>query len=156
MPFFTDLGLKISGEVINFNRNTNRNYLVKKKRSFAQLNKIIHNLITQEKKLFLSPIRVLREFFYACVFLTDDGLCAMQKLSEHEGLGKWYYKPINCWKYPLGISEGCLVLADKQHNPHFPCNRCQTVPAYEGLKEELAFMGNIIGQDILKEIETVA
>ena len=82
----------------------------------------------------------------------EDGSCALQKFGEAQGRHKWYYKPVNCWKYPLSIADGRLTLGDKTFYTYFPCNKNGPVPAAEALSEELAFLGKIIGRDLLREI----
>jgi hypothetical protein len=145
---FRNMGLRLRRPAVLFDAKTERSYLAKRKRNFLQLNKIIYNVMPADLKVFLKFIRT-------CVFSMRDGSCALQRLSIQEGLHKWYYKPVNCWKYPLSIDKGCLTLPEKPGNAHFPCDSDRGTSACEGLKEELEFMGDILHRDIMKEILAV-
>jgi hypothetical protein len=151
---FREMGLKIRGAVIRIDAKTQRRCLVKKRRGFLQLNKIIYNLMNKEKKIRALDFKVFLGFIRTCAFSMADGSCALQRLSEQEGLHKWYYKPFNCWKYPLSINRGYLTLPERLDNAQFPCHGDKSISSYEGLKEELLFLGKIIKRDILKEIGT--
>ena len=103
----------------------------------------------------------------ACVFLTGDGRCSLQMLSVHLGRHPWYYKPVKCWMHPITLEgeEGAvLVLHSDRTDPYrFPgydgfvsrifCGR--TCPggalASVVLAEELAFLSQIVGRDLLAE-----
>ncbi|HSB69029.1 MAG TPA: hypothetical protein VLT62_06830 [Candidatus Methylomirabilis sp.] len=103
----------------------------------------------------------------ACVFLTGDGLCSLQLLSQHQGRHPWYYKPVKCWMHPItlkGDEEGTLILHDERTDPYrFPgyagfvsqifCGRtCQGgKPASAVLVDELGFLSRIVGRDLLAE-----
>jgi hypothetical protein len=117
----------------------------------------------------------------ACVFLTPDGRCGLQVLSQARGKHPWYYKPFTCWMYPLTTSyddkraEGekkpdkavRIGLYDEHSDPcqlpeeeNYPgyvsviqCGRTAPCgePAYRVLREELAFLGQIIGRDLAAE-----
>jgi hypothetical protein len=39
----------------------------------------------------------------ACVFLLEDGRCALQALAAERGRHPWYYKPFCCWQHPIAI-----------------------------------------------------
>jgi hypothetical protein len=146
--FFKGSGCIIRGDIFRTEPRTGRRYLRSKRRSFKRLNAMIQDLIS-EKILDLGAfIKLLR----VCVFSMDDGCCALQKLSEAEGRHKWHYKPVNCWKYPLSIADGQLSLGDGHPGAYFPCSKKGTIPAVEGLKEELEFLGEIIGRDLTGEI----
>ncbi len=103
----------------------------------------------------------------ACVFLTEDGRCSLQMLSTHLGRHPWYYKPVKCWMHPITMEgEECAVLLLHSHrtDPYrFPgydgfvsrifCGRtCPGgAPASVVLAEELAFLSQIVGRDLLVE-----
>jgi hypothetical protein len=101
----------------------------------------------------------------ACVFLLPDARCGLQMLSEARGQHPWSYKPIPCWLHPITLSQepqGAIVLeaeADVRSDSRefvtgafcgrtSPCGR----PAYEVLDEELGFLGQILGRDLVGEI----
>jgi hypothetical protein len=149
---FMKMAKSIPGPVIKFNAKTKRSYLAKRYRDFRQMNKIVYNLMNKERKRLPLGFKFFLNFIRSCVFTLDDGSCALQVLAEQEGLHKWYYKPFNCWKYPLSIDKGHLTLPEKIGSLHFPCSQDKSIFAYQGLKEELSFLGEIINRDILKEI----
>lgn len=104
----------------------------------------------------------------ACVFLTRDGRCALQLLSEHEGRHPWYYKPVKCWLHPItleGEGPSVLVLHSRETDPYrLPgydgfvstifCGRtCPGgAPASQVLAQELALLSRIVGRDLLAEM----
>lgn len=149
---FREMGKVIRNPIIGFNARSKRRYLAKKYRNFRQMNKIIYNLIKKEKNLLPLGFKFFLNFIHTCVFSMPDGSCSLQLLAKQEGLHKWYYKPFNCWKYPLSIDKGRLTLAEKLGSLHFPCSRDKSTFAYQGLEEELSFLGKIVNRDILKEI----
>jgi hypothetical protein len=149
---FMKMGKGFRGPVIKFNAKTKRSYLAKRHRGFRQMNSIVYNLISKEGKKLPLGFKFFLNFIRTCVFSLDNGSCALQVLAEKEGLHKWYYKPFNCWKYPLSIEQGHLTLPKKIGSLHFPCRQDKSTLAYQGLKEELSFLGKIINRDILKEI----
>ncbi len=105
----------------------------------------------------------------ACVFLTPDARCALQVLSAHLGRHPWYYKPINCWLYPIILDdkeEARLVLYNYETDPiRLPgydgfvsqtfCGRTNPggEPASRVLGEELRFLSQIVGWDLLGEVQ---
>ena len=127
--------------------------LAKKRRKFIIVNRIIYTILTSRGGMSLLNIGLLKSLLYTCIFAADDGSCALQKISQDAGLYKWYYKPVNCWKYPIGIRDGLLILLEERHNRHFPCNCDCERPAYENLQEELSFLSRIIGRDLVSEIK---
>lgn len=151
---FRKMGLSMRGPVVKIDEITQRRCLAKKRRSFRQLNRIIYNLLTMEKNPPSLNLKVFLNFISTCVFTTNDGACGLQILSEQDGLHKWYYKPINCWKYPLSIDKGYLTLPDNLSKMHLPCTFDKSLYAHEGLKEELLFLGEIIKRDIISEIRS--
>ncbi|MCX5701635.1 MAG: hypothetical protein NTW64_01485 [Candidatus Omnitrophica bacterium] len=149
---FRKMGKNIRGAVIRIDSRNKRRRLAKRKRSFRELNKIIYNLINKKNELGPLDFRFFSRFTRTCVFAMHDGSCSLQLLAKREGLHKWYYKPFNCWKYPLSIDKGRLTLPEKISSMHFPCSKDKNTPAYQGLQEELSFLGKIVNRDILKEI----
>jgi len=106
----------------------------------------------------------------ACVFLLADFRCALQVLATERGLPPWFYKPLTCWMHPLaldGVEEGSpvLVLHDETNDPQrfpdydgfvcrTPCGQsCEGgAPAWKVLEEELRFLGDLGGRDLIAEI----
>ncbi len=104
----------------------------------------------------------------ACVFLTRDGRCGLQLLSEHQGRHPWYHKPVKCWLHPItleGEGPSVLVLHSRETDPYrLPgydgfvstifCGRtCPGgVPASQVLAKELTFLSRIVGRDLLAEM----
>lgn len=104
----------------------------------------------------------------ACVFLTQEGRCALQLLSEHEGRHPWYYKPVKCWLHPItleGDGPSVLMLHSQETDPYrLPgydgfvstifCGRtCPGgAPASRVLAEELLFLSRIVGRDLMAEV----
>jgi len=105
----------------------------------------------------------------ACVFLAGDGRCSLQLLSAHLGRHPWYYKPMKCWQHPMtleGETEAVLCLHSDRTDPYrFPgyegfvsrifCGRtCPGgAPASVVLADELAFLSQIVGRDLLAEAQ---
>ncbi|MBN1493831.1 MAG: hypothetical protein JW938_06745 [Candidatus Omnitrophica bacterium] len=147
------LGCEIKGNVITIDRPTGRHRLLHRRRTFNEVNKIVFEMITRKGSTAKLNIRRLQKTMHACVFLLKDGACALQRLAEQFGRHKWYYKPINCWKYPLSIKNGTLTVPSTFKNNIFPCYRHDTTPCYEALREELSFLGTMIGRDIVSEIK---
>ncbi len=103
----------------------------------------------------------------ACVFLNREGLCGLQMYSNDCGKHKWFAKPFTCWLHPIGFPEtGGLTVYDSARDPtcfdNYPgfttvtlCGRPDACgqPAYETLREELEFLGTIVGRDFYNEIK---
>lgn len=105
----------------------------------------------------------------ACVFLAEDGRCSLQLLSVHLGRHPWHYKPVKCWMHPItleGEARAALRLHNDQTDPYrFPgydgfvsqifCGRTRPGgrPASVVLAEELTFLSQIVGRDLLTEVE---
>jgi hypothetical protein len=103
----------------------------------------------------------------ACVFLTNDGLCSLQLLSQHLGRHPWFYKPVKCWMHPItleGDESSVLTLHDDRTDPYrFPgydgfvsrifCGKtCPGgEPASAVLSDELDYLSRIVGRDLLAE-----
>jgi hypothetical protein len=101
----------------------------------------------------------------ACVFLLDDGRCGLQVLSEQDGKHRWFYKPFTCWLQPIKLADGEVRLYDESSDPNklpgydgFVIRTCcgqtetQGQSAVEVLREELRFLGKLIGRDLLTEL----
>lgn len=103
----------------------------------------------------------------ACVFLTQEGWCGLQLYSEDCGKHKWFAKPLTCWLHPINFPEtGGLTVYGKENDPTVyedyagfntvtECGRPDPcgAPAYETLREELEFLGAIVGRDFYSEIK---
>jgi hypothetical protein len=103
----------------------------------------------------------------ACGFLTNEGLCSLQLLSQHLGRHPWYYKPVKCWMHPItleGDESSVLTLHNDRTDPYrFPgydgfvskifCGKtCPGgEPASAVLSDELDFLSRIVGRDLLAE-----
>lgn len=108
----------------------------------------------------------------ACVFLLNDARCALQSLAMQRGLPPWYYKPLTCWMHPLGfdgIEDGVpvLTLHNEENDPQrfsdydgfvcrTPCGKtCEGgEPAWKVLEEELRYLGEVGGRDLIGDIST--
>jgi hypothetical protein len=106
----------------------------------------------------------------ACVFHLDDGRCGLQVLSVELGEHPWHYKPAACWLHPVitpgNPSRGWRVtlpdeVSDPEAGPDAPGFTCVTgcgrtdpegAPAHVVLEEELRFLGEWIGRDVVGEI----
>ncbi|UCG34713.1 MAG: hypothetical protein JSW17_04260 [Candidatus Omnitrophota bacterium] len=151
---FRKIGVKLPEKVVVYDPQSNRNYLNKRRRSFGQLAGIVHTLLRRAHKNYPLTFKLFKDFTYTCVFSLDSGDCALQRLALAESHHPWYYKPLNCWKYPLSINNGILSVFDREVNPCFPCNQDNKSNgrAVEVLKEELAFLGKIIERDLISEL----
>ncbi len=100
----------------------------------------------------------------ACVFLLEDGRCGLQVLSEARGRHPWHCKPTGCWLHPVCTDAG-VGLHDAATDPHrLPgydgfasrtfCGRRAPGgrPAGEVLRDELVFLGRIVGRDFAGEV----
>ena len=103
----------------------------------------------------------------ACVFLTNDGHCSLQLLSIHLSRHPWYYKPVKCWMHPITLEgDECAVLllhSDRTDPYRLPgydgfvsqifCGRTcpEGAPAAAVLADELRFLSQIAGRDLLAE-----
>jgi hypothetical protein len=108
----------------------------------------------------------------ACIFLLDDGRCALQMLSESKNFHPWYYKPITCWLHPINVifedTERYLIIHNEEDEPsctpdydgYVSKTLCGKIckeggqPAYEILKNELHFLGTILDRDLISEISS--
>ena len=101
----------------------------------------------------------------ACVFHLDDGRCGFQVLAGADGLHPWAYKPHACWLFPISISRGAIAVHDDRVHPSASpayndfvvttkCGRTQPDgrPAVEALAEELRYLGQILGRDLIAEV----
>lgn len=104
----------------------------------------------------------------ACVFLTADGRCSLQLLSQRLGRHPWYYKPVKCWMHPITLEaaeQSVLVLHSAETDPYrYPgydgfvsrifCGQSSPggAPASTVLRDELTFLSQIVGRDLLAEV----
>ncbi|MEO0415968.1 MAG: hypothetical protein AAF226_13555, partial [Verrucomicrobiota bacterium] len=104
-----------------------------------------------------------------CVFLLEDSRCSLQALAMAEGKQPWFYKPLTCWLHPLSITrrrnQSVLTLyseeTDPQRYPDYDGFVCRThcgrtckegPPAWQVLRDELDYLGQCGGRDLIKEI----
>lgn len=104
-----------------------------------------------------------------CVFLDAGHRCVLQRLATDEGRHPWFWKPISCWMHPLVLRSrgGRPVLTlpaggdDPTAAPGYPgfssCTPCGMPcpggePAHQVLADELAWLGEISGRDLLVEL----
>lgn len=150
--FLKDNQIDPPSQVFAYDARTGRKCLAKRKRGFRELHQLVLSLLPKIHRIF-SKKKILDKLLRVCVFLRPDGLCVLELIAREEGKHRWYYKPINCWKYPLSIRKGRLTFPVLNENPHFPCHAHRDKScALDGLEEELAFLGNIVGRDLIKEI----
>lgn len=145
---FSMKGIRGQGRPFRTDPATGRKYIARQMRPFSRFHALVQALIADG----IWDTGLLKGFLRVCVFSMADGSCALQNASVALGRHKWYYKPVNCWKYPLDIANDALTLTGRAGAPFFPCRRGEAVPAEKGLAEELAFLGKILGRDILREI----
>ncbi|CAK0779931.1 DUF3109 family protein [Azospirillaceae bacterium] len=107
----------------------------------------------------------------ACVFMLNDGRCALQMVSERLGLHSWHYKPVSCWLQPLKVGfprDVSLYLpnteTDLSRHAEYPgyvvwtrCGRTcwEGKPAYEVYREEILFLEAVTGvaiQDVFPNV----
>ncbi len=154
---FDAVNLKLPKKIIAADTKSGIFFIYKKHRGFKQLLNIVLKILSSSESVSIFDITLFRSFSYTCVFSLPNGDCSLQKISELEGKHPWFYKPINCWKYPLKIdNNGSLGIYDTTVNTFFPCNmKCnKNHSSCDVLSEEIGFLGNIINIDILKEIKS--
>ena len=107
----------------------------------------------------------------ACIFLDEEKRCGLQVLSVELGKHPWYYKPSGCWLHPIqfvraGKPEICLM-SKEEYDPilrpdavYAPFTHCGTScgagvgrAGVEIFKEELNLFGQMLGRDLIGEIE---
>ena len=101
----------------------------------------------------------------SCVFHLDDGRCGLQVLALLDGLHPWAYKPTSCWLFPINIHSGVIKIFDRTNDPSrfesyrgfVEYTRCGGTcvggrPAIEVLTDELQYLGEIVGRDLIAEI----
>lgn len=102
----------------------------------------------------------------ACVFLTREGFCGLQLYSNDCDRHKWFAKPFTCWLHPITFPEdGGMTVYGPEDDPtiydDYPgfntvthCGRpdLNGQPAYEVLRDELDFLGQIVGRDFHTEL----
>lgn len=101
-----------------------------------------------------------------CVFLDEAHRCVLQRLAmDDEGRHPWFWKPISCWMHPLLLKAAArrgepplLTIVRGGDDSGFadctPCGHMEPSgrPAWEALREELEFLGEIGGRDLIKEV----
>ncbi len=87
-----------------------------------------------------------------CTFLDKNGLCALQRLANLEGIHKWKYKPLYCILFPLTIYEGAITIDDEHIDRLKTCtvNSDSETSIFDACKEELIYF---LGEDSYKELE---
>jgi Fe-S-cluster containining protein len=87
-----------------------------------------------------------------CTFLDKNGLCALQKMADSEGVHKWKYKPLYCILFPLTIYESALTIDDEHIERLKTCNKDNNVKTsiFDWCKEELIYF---LGKDSYIELE---
>ncbi len=87
-----------------------------------------------------------------CTFLDKNGLCALQKMADLEGVHKWKYKPLYCILFPLTIYESALTIDDEHIERLKTCNKDNNVKTsiFDWCKEELIYF---LGKDSYLELE---
>lgn len=97
----------------------------------------------------------------ACAFLQEDSRCALQSLADAQGKHPWTYKPLACWLHPISISAEQITLPSTRTDPYPGGFASQThcgredlcgQAAHEVLVHELAFLGQMLGRDLLAEL----
>lgn len=107
-----------------------------------------------------------------CALLDDQHHCLLQKKALAVGRHPWFWKPFPCWLHPLTIirdpgdrQRPRLTLptaaqepARKAGYPGFAsqtsCGRAAAggVPAWQALRAELAFLSQISGRNLVREL----
>jgi hypothetical protein len=146
--FFRHAICHIPDEIIKTGTKLGQRYLTRRKRDFKELNRIIYALISDGKRNKIATLKDFFSFLHVCAFSMKDGGCSLQRLALEKGLHKWYYKPINCWKFPLTIRDGILTMPKVSNYVRLPCSYQAKNTAITELHEELSFLGKIIGREI--------
>ncbi len=100
-----------------------------------------------------------------CVFRLDDGRCGLQVLAVQDGLHPWAYKPTACWLFPISIRGDAIRIYDETNDPsryeaysgfvtYTGCGQTCAGgrPAAEVFTDELQYLGDIIGRDLIAEV----
>jgi len=142
--FFENNGIRLPKDLFKTDALSGRKVIAKRRRSLAELYRIMQGLNSKE------PLRIMLKFTRTCIFACADGACSLQRLSKEEGRHKWYYKPINCWKFPISIDQGRLAFCESYEATYFPCamSKEKGHPAKEALREEIDFLSCLLGQKI--------
>jgi len=87
-----------------------------------------------------------------CTFLDKNGLCALQKMADSEGVHKWKYKPLYCILFPLTICEGALTIDDEHIERLKTCNKDINIKTsiFDSCREELIYF---LGKESYIELE---
>ena len=110
----------------------------------------------EEDEDFESGVAVGTEVIYGkCTFLDKNGLCALQRLANLDGVHKWEYKPLYCILFPLTIYEGALTIDDEHIDRLKTCNvnADAETSIFDACKEELLYF---LGEDSYNELEQYA
>jgi hypothetical protein len=150
--YFERAGCHIPKEITKKHAITGQRYLARRRRGFKELNRIIYSVITDSTRSKTATMRDLFSFLHVCIFSMRDGGCSLQRLALEKGLHKWYYKPINCWKFPLTVRSGSLTIPQMANYVRLPCSYGKKSSAMIDLREELSFLGKIIGREIGRHI----
>ncbi len=135
--------------LVRIDRLSRQRYLARRRRGFRELNRIIVALRSDPGRQRLATFKDLFSFMHVCVFSMKDGGCSLQRLALEKGQHKWYFKPINCWKFPLTIRDGVLTMPKVSNYVRLPCSFGASYPAINELQEELSFLGKIVGREIM-------
>ena len=151
VDFFREIGLDLPDKVIITESGGEGDSLRTPLRSFP-----FHELVEDYPEHFNDT---------ACCFLLNDGRCGLQMLAEVEGRHPWFYKPQACWLHPIAVVRGKILLHNEENDPYQEedsrgfssqtfCGKTALCgqPAHIVLKDELNFLGRILGRDLIQEI----
>lgn len=146
--FFKEVGIIFNGRISYLVPKAQRIALAKKRRGFRELLGIMRHIFSFSYRF---PRPAIFHLAHTCIFSCQNGFCSLQLLGVNEGRHKWYYKPINCWKFPIGIDRGQCSMPQNFGEWYFPCaNQPESgMPAREGLKEEISFLNRLSGSPII-------
>jgi hypothetical protein len=148
--FFQEIGLDLPKEVIVTESDDEGSFFRTPLRPFP-----FHKLVENYPEHFDDT---------ACCFLLNDGRCGLQMLAQSKGKHPWFYKPQACWLHPIALVQGKILLHDEESDPYQEgdkrgfssqtfCGKTNVCgqPAYIVLKDELTFLGQILGRDLIQE-----
>jgi Fe-S-cluster containining protein len=107
----------------------------------------------EEDEDFASGVAVGTEVINGkCTFLDKNGLCALQRLADLEGVHKWKYKPLYCILFPITIYESALTIDDEHIERLKTCNVDPNVEMsiFDACSEELNYF---LGENSFRELE---
>ena len=100
-----------------------------------------------------------------CVFRLDDGRCGLQVMAMQDGVHPWAYKPSACWLFPISIRGDVIRICDETNDPsryeaykgfvsYTGCGQtcADGAPAAEVFTDELRYLGDLIGRDLIAEV----